>query len=148
MRDKKTSASATSRQSPRWRQKLNLVLLLMVSLLGQPGLTQELPIMDGAIAAMSDIIGNSESAANQIAQTFKANMHTSTAASPFPDFSKWYQIMFPESLTIVTAQVVNQCTNLNNMQRMGNSYICATETSAEPNLATDCVPFTHPSGGW
>ena len=59
--------------------------------------------MDGAIAAMSDIWSMSESAANQIAQSFKAFVHTSGAASPFPDFSKWYRIMFPESLTIVTA---------------------------------------------
>ena len=31
---------------------------------------------------------------------------------------------------------------------MGNSYLCATETSAVPNLATDCRPLPHPSGGW
>ena len=100
--------------------------------------------MDGAIAAMSDILSTSESAANQIAQSFKAYVHTSGAASAY----KWYRIMFPESLTIVTAQVVNDCGIVERMKRMGNSYICATETSAEPNLATDCVPFTHPSGGW
>ena len=31
---------------------------------------------------------------------------------------------------------------------MGDSYFCATETSAVPNLATDCVPLPNPSGGW
>ena len=31
---------------------------------------------------------------------------------------------------------------------MGTSYLCATETSADPNLATDCFLLPHPSGGW
>ena len=31
---------------------------------------------------------------------------------------------------------------------MIDSYVCATETSAYPDLVKDCRPFPHPSGGW
>ena len=43
--------------------------------------------------------------------------------------------------------MVNPC-NASWSYRIGYSYVCATETSDEPDLNTDCVPFPNPSGGW
>ena len=105
--------------------------------------------MEDAIAAISGSLNsNSESFGNQIAQLFKSHVHTDDTASPYPDYSKWVRIMFSEPKTIMTAFVANLCENNASRRRMGSSYICATETSADPNLASDCIPLSHPSGGW
>ena len=98
---------------------------------------------------MSDLWTYSSSAANQIGGSFKAFLYTSTYASPYPDKSKWFQITLPEIQTAVTVQVVQLCNTVNVQKRMGASYICATETSAEPDLTSkNCHPLPFPSGGW
>ena len=105
--------------------------------------------MEDAIAAISGSINhNSESVGNQIAQLYKSYVHVDSTASPYADYSKWVRIMFSEPKTIMTAFFVSSCSNNAKVKRMGSSYICATDTSADPDLANDCIPLSHPSGGW
>ena len=97
---------------------------------------------------MSDRWPESEKVTSSINKSYKSFLHTKKTTWNYPDFSKWLRIELPESQTAVTSQVVHECAEVEYQKRMGNSKICATETSADPDLAKDCVPLSHPSGGW
>ena len=79
MRVKKTtSATTTGRKAATSMQGLKrlLIFLCSVALLCKTGLASELPIMDGAIAAVSDVNRWSESTASSIGHSYKSKMHT------------------------------------------------------------------------
>ena len=91
--------------------------------------------MEAATAAMSDLYPACESAAAMLYGSYKAYMGTTNAASPYPDYSKWFRISLTESKTAVSVFVLHDCRDVNRQRRIGNSYLCATETLADPVLA-------------
>ena len=107
MRNKKKTRSVPKWHSAFLGQRYILMLLAVASLLGQLAKPEERSIMTGAITLMSDINTICESYANMIGKSFKAYMHTSNDASPYPDFSKWYRIELTETQAVVSIQVVD-----------------------------------------
>ena len=77
MQDKESHAM-TRRKTTASVQGLKrlLIFLCSVALLCKTGLASELPIMDGAIAAVSDVNRWSESTASSIGHSYKSKMHT------------------------------------------------------------------------
>ena len=104
MQDKESRATTRRKAITTSMQGLKrlLIFLCSVSLLCKTGLASELPIMDGAIAAMSDADYRSESAASTIAHSSKAYTATSNSASPYSDWSKWFRIQLSKIRTAIT----------------------------------------------
>lgn len=97
---------------------------------------------------MSDVWNKSEGMASAIAGSFKSVTKTSGWSSPYPDETRWYRVELLVPKTVVAIFVVHLCDTFEKQRRMGNSYVCATDTSSDPVLANDCVPLAFASGGW